>query len=897
MTKRRLTSLLLLSTALSVPALAYGAERQDAPAPRAVSATDAGTDVQARTAPDISIPAPPDVSIPGVSEIVVTARSNSNITQVGSQVVSVLSNAEIQRTGEGNIAGALSRVTGLSLVGSGYVYVRGLGDRYSLALLNGSPLPSPEPLKRVVPLDLFPSSMIASTLVQKSYSANFPGEFGGGVVNLTTRSIPDETFFSVGGSVGGDTETTGQLGYTYYGSKTDWSGYDNGNRDTPPALGAFLKSGERISAGNIDTAAIASELVTSRNAVLQSFDQIPANYSVGVSAGRPFDVGDVHLGVIAAGGFSNRWTSRDAVNQTSLQSDLADLESDFRRVTTDNRLVVNGLLGVGADFDGNRLRWTNIYIHDTVKHSRLGVGQRHGTDVDYQQQDTAWYERQLLNSQIVGEFKPTDNLSIDVRVSRAISKRDAPAELSFEYVRTNTSADPYGAFFINRLNNGNRGDATVSYSALEEKLWSGGLDGTYKFTPSFSATVGYAYTDTDRESSRRDFQFQAPNTFPGGVDMLRPDYLLAPAIIKNFGVQLIETNEGNPAFLATLVNHAAYLKFNGQVFDQLQFDLGVRYETAKQTVAPIQVFTTPGASLASTDLDKSYTLPSATLTWEFAQDMQVRASASKTIARPQFRELIYQFYFDPESNRNYRGNPLLVDSELTNAEARYEWYFGRGQRITGAAFYKNIEKPIEAYVVGESFTTSFANAPKAELYGIEAEAVKNFGLSDFLGGDFWASRELVTVANYTYTNSKLTVGANDTVRAFAVSSTKATDFFRDGSPMTGQSDHLVNLELSLENTDHLSQQTLLINYASERVTSRGLANTGQPDVFEYPGVRIDFVARQGVEILGRDIEFKFEARNLTGQKYEEYQSANGNRVNINVYDVGRTFTLTTQVKF
>lgn len=884
MTTRRLTSLLLLSTALSLPALAQAAELQDAQTAQGPSATDAAAQ------------APADVSIPGVSEIVVIGRSNSNIVQVGSQVVSVLSTAEIARTGEGNIAGALSRVTGVSLVGNGYVYVRGLGDRYSLALLNGSPLPSPEPLKRVVPLDLFPTSLIASTLVQKSYSANFPGEFGGGVINLTTRVIPDDSFLTFGASVGGDTETTGHLGNTYYGSKTDWSGYDNGNRDTPSALATFLASGDRISSGKVDTGAIAGQLVNSRNGVLQRWSELPANFSTSLSAGKPFDIGDIHLGVIAAGGYNNRWTSLDSVTQTSLQGDLQNLESNFHRVTTDNRLVVNGLLGVGADFAGNRIRWTNIYIHDTLKHSRLSLGQRHGTQVDYQQQDTAWYERQLMNSQIVGEFKPTDNLSVDVRISRAISKRDAPAELSFEYARTNTSADPYGDVFVNRLNNGNRGDATISYSTLEEKLWSGGVDGTYKFTPNLSTTIGYAYLDTERESSRRDFQFQAPNSLPGGVDLLRPDYLLAPGIINNFGISLIETNEGNPAFLATLRNHAGYLKVNGQLFDSLQYDIGLRYETAKEAVSPIQVFSTPGASLAETSLDQSYWLPAATLTWEFAQDMQLRLNASKTIARPQFRELIYQFYFDPDSNRTYRGNPLLADSKLTNAEARYEWYFGRGQRVTVAGFYKGIEKPIEAYVVGDDFTTSFANAPKARLYGVEFDAVKNWDLSGW-GDGFWASRQLVTVANYTYSKSELTVGANDTVRAFAVSSTKATDFFRDGAPLTGQSEHLVNLEVSLEDQDSLSQQTLLINYASKRVTSRGLANSGQPDIFAYPGIRVDFVARQGIEVAGRELELKFEARNLTGQKYEEYQSTAGNRVDINTYDVGRSFNVSVQVKF
>jgi TonB-dependent receptor len=378
--------------------------------------------------------------------------------------------------------------------------------------------------------------------------------------------------------------------------------------------------------------------------------------------------------------------------------------------------------------------------------------------------------------------------------------------------------------------------------------------------------------------------------------MFRPDLLLEPAVIKNFGVTLVETNEGNPAFLATLRNHAAYFKVDGRLFESLEFDFGARYETAKEVVSPIQVFKTPGASLAGTNLDQNYWLPAATLTWHMQPEMQIRINASQTIGRPQFRELIYQFYFDPDSNRMYRGNPLLVDSVLTNAEARYEWYFATDQRFSFAGFYKQIDHPIETYVTGDDFTTSFANAPKADLYGVEIEVQKYFDLSSWKGA-FWGSRRLVTVANYTYTKSKLMVGANDPVSAFAASSTKATDFFRDGAPLTGQSDHVANIELGLEDTDRLSQQTLLINYASKRVTSRGLANSGQPDVFEYPGLRIDFVARQGVELHGREIELKFEARNLTGQKYEEYQIAGPKRIDLNAYAVGRVFTLSAQVKF
>jgi outer membrane receptor protein involved in Fe transport len=888
MITRRLTHLLLLTTALSMPAWAHGATLLQDNASAAGGATPAAPGAGPAAAQEQT-----DVSAPGLAEIVVVGQRN--IARVAPQVVSVLSTQEIARTGEGNIAGALGRVTGLSVVGSGYVYVRGLGDRYSLALLNGSPLPSPEPLKRVVPLDLFPSSIVSSSLVQKSYSPNFPGEFGGGVINLTTRAIPTEGFVQVGGSIGWDTEATNKLGYTYYGSKTDWTGYDNGNRDNPQALDAFFKSGARISSGTVDTQAIASELITARNSLLQKDNKLPPNASASLTAGKSFDVGDNTLGVIAAAGYSNKWTSRDAINQTSLQGDLANIQSDFRRVTTDQRLVANGLVGAALDFGRNRIRWTNVYIHDTLKHSRLGIGNRNQTTVDYLQQDTAFYERQLIDTQLVGEFKPTDKLNVDVRGSYANSKRKAPAEIQFEYVRTNVASDPFGQYFVNRLNNGNGGDAVISYSDLNEDLWSGGVDATYKFSPDFSATAGYAYADTNREASRRDFQFQAPSTFPRGVDMFRPDLLLQPSIIRNFGIALIETNEGNPAFLAKPQNHAGYLKFNGTVFEKLQFDAGVRYETAKETVSPIQVFTTPGASLAATNLDNDYWLPAATLTWQFQPAMQLRANASKTIARPQFRELIYQFYFDPDSNRTYRGNPFLTDSELTNAEVRYEWYFGGDQHVAVAGFYKNIDKPIETYVSGDDFTTSFANAPKARLYGLEFEAQKNFDLSDWSG--FWSTRRFVAIANYTYSKSELKVGANDPFRAFAVSSTRATDFFRDGAPLTGQSEHVANLQFGLEDRDGLSQQTILVNYASKRVTSRGLANTGQPDIYEYPGIRLDFVARQGFDVRGHEVELKFEARNLTGRKYQEYQQSGSNRVDVNVYDVGQTFTLTAQAKF
>ncbi len=892
-TSSRLACALLVTTALSTPVLAQETTPPADPAPAADAPVESVTDAPAEAPVEEEV----DVSAPG--QIIVTGRRDRNLAKASDQVLSILSTAEIARTGEGNIAGALGRVTGLSVVGNGYVYVRGLGDRYSLALLNGLPLPSPEPLKRVVPLDLFPSGVIASSLVQKSYSVNYPGEFGGGVINLTTRAVPRDPFLSIGFSISGDNETTGLLGYTYYGSRTDWSGYDNGQRDLPPALAAFLASGDRLSSGTVNSEAIAGQLVNGRNAIVQSWGEIPPNFSASFSAGKAFPLGDAEFGVIAAAGYSNKYSTKQPRQQTSLSADLSTLETDFLQLTTDQRIVVNGLLGFGLEFGENKLRWTNFYVRDTIKQARLSLGNRQETSVDFMQQKTAWYERQLIDTQLVGEFMLNPDLKLELRGSYANSQREAPGELFFEYVRTNAAADPFGAFFVNRLNNGNGGDARVTYSDLNEDLWAGGIDLSYKFSPALSVTVGGAYTNTHRTSSRRDFRFLAPNNFPSGVGLFRPDLLLQPNLVDYFGIELIETDEGNPAFDARMVNWAGYGKANLQVTDDVSLDFGVRYEQADQTVNPIQVFTVPGASTAGTALNNAYWLPGATLTWQVRNDIQFRLAASKTIARPQFRELINQPYFDPDTNRPYRGNPLLIDSQLYNAEARLEWYFSPDQRASVAGFYKRLDNPIESFLSGGDLTTSFANAPRATLYGAELELQKQFDLSS-LGGEngFFFGRRIIAIANYTFTKSELQVASGDTTTVFGAASTIATDYFRDGTPMTGQSDHIVNLQLGLEHADRLSQQTILLTYASDRVISRGLnGSPPQPDVIERPGLRLDFVAREGIAVGGAEVEVKFEVRNLTGQNHEEYQISGANRIDTNSFDVGQSVSLSLSVKF
>jgi outer membrane receptor protein involved in Fe transport len=917
-------SLLLLSSALVAPAAVAQSSGQSA-SPSAAgntppAQTPPATDAQPGQPGDASAPGLEQeqeiqVSAPGIDpdeggEIVVVGRNIPNVIRSTPEVISVLSSEDIARTGEGDIAGALQRVTGLSVVGSGFVFVRGLGDRYSLALLNGSPLPSPEPLRRVVPLDIFPTSVIASAVVQKSYSVNYPGEFGGGVINLTTVSSPREPFLTLGASVGIDGETTGKLGYTYFGSDLDPLGFDDGSRDFPRALRNAVTSGNFGSTSAAERRDFAASLRNADTTLLQRNRDIPANFSAELSGGTTFELGGGRLGVVAGAGYSNTWRTRDALQQTSLDPRVAGTpQTSFRRVTTDNRIIVNGLLGLGLEFGEHELRWTNLYIRDTLKQGRLAAGfNRNVQDQDENlppsliEQNTYWFERQLIDTQLVGEFK-FDDLSIDLRGTYANTQRESPYErdIGYAYLGDNNPAtkgvgdvDDY----INNLASGGQ-FATVAFSDLSEDVYAGAVDLGYRFRGSLPLTLsaGYAYTDNQRTSSRYQFQYFRPEgALPLGPAQTRPDFLLSDFNVYTYNIQLrdVSGQEGAAAYDADLRIHAGYGQAEVEYPDAgLRAQFGVRYETAKQTVTPI------GATLTGTRLSNDYWLPAATITLNFAQNMQFRLHGSKTLARPQFRELAPQIFQDFESDREFTGNPFLTDSELFNAEARYEWYFARGQRVSLAGFYKKIDNPIEAaafFAGGGQLRTGFANAPEAQLYGAEFEIQAFYPLASI--ASFLETKRLLFIGNYTYTQSKLKVDDSQIIGP-DLQPIAANLLFRDGAPLNGQSDHLANVQIGIEDTDRLSQATLLFSYASKRVTNRGpiQGELRQPDIIEKPGLRIDFVAREEFPLFGATAELKFEARNLLGRDYEEYQAFEDNRIEINSYDLGRTVSLGLSLKF
>ena len=161
-------------------------------------------------------------------ELVVSGSFIPDAKRNTSEISAILDSSDIERAGDDNIAIALTRLAGLSLVRGKYVFVRGLGDRYSSASLNGLNLPSPEPLKRVVPLDLFPTSIIESSVVQKTYSADMPGEFGGGMVEIKTKAVPLDRIFEFSASTSLNSATSLKDDGLMYDGGENYFGYDDG---------------------------------------------------------------------------------------------------------------------------------------------------------------------------------------------------------------------------------------------------------------------------------------------------------------------------------------------------------------------------------------------------------------------------------------------------------------------------------------------------------------------------------------------------------------------------------------------------------------------------------------------------------------------------------------------
>lgn len=808
------------------------------------------------------------------------------------QVASFVTNEDLTRTGDSDAAIALTRVSGLSVVGGRFAYVRGLGDRYSAALLNGSPLPSPEPLRRTVPLDLFPSGVLDRIAVQKTFSANYPGEFGGGLIDLRTLRRPIENFLNVSVGLGYNTYTNDETGIYHYGSEDDWTGWDGGLRQLPDPLAYLVATGTPLSAMTDAYVENAGEsLVNSPVTVIQSGDLGPAS-SYSVDGGFTTTLGDWDVGFIGAGGYSQEWETQRSTRQFVLGDVIGN---DFRTTETALNIQTNALGSLSFENGNHLFQATGFWVHSTSKESQIDTGRdfnAQGSTGEIFDESTGWYERELTMFQLAGEHFFGD-LEVNWRSSWATATRDAPYERSLRRYPDPTTGAPL-------YNVANSYD--IRFSDLTDDLTSFGIDAQRAFDlgdgRELVIMAGYDRSRTEREYNFLALRFAGGNSLPADVQVARPDFLFGPDNIDPNRFVLQEITTPNDSYAANLDVDAFYLQADYDITNYVRATVGARYEDGQEGVRTFDRFGNPGAGTVG--LAEDYILPALTITWNFADDLQLRAGYSETIARPQFRELALSSFFDPESDRLYRGNSGLVDSTIENWDARLEYYMGRDRFITGAVFFKEIENPIEEVQFSTStfvFESTFINSPRANLQGVELEFRQYFTLPIDTG--FFNDRDFRFSVNYTYTDSEVQAGANDMVFDPITRSMRPASFFNlNGSVLQGTPENIVNAQIGWESD--VEQLTLLLNWVDERVLQRGLSQPGAelPDILEDPGYQLDLTYRREFDVQGQPVTLSLGARNLLDEDHIEFQrNPTIGVTNFNTYERGRTFSMSLTAHF
>ena len=808
-----------------------------------------------------------------------------------SEVSALIDEGDFALQGDGDAAAALARVAGIATAEDEFIYVRGLNERYSTALLNGSPLPSPAPLRRVVPLNLFPTSTLKSVLVQKTYSPNLPGEFGGGIVDLRTKAVPDEPFLTVDLKAAYDRDTTWKNGLLYDGGAQDWTGFDDGTRDLPSLADGL-------------TTEFGRQLTDNSSLLVMQRGEVAPNFSGDISAGDRYELTDeISMGLIGAFGYGNSWQTKTGRRGYGFsQGDSLGVFYDQARNSTQNTIDLHGLATVGFDlFSDHEIKFTGLVTRSTEKEARTVEGLNEESVLE-RIDSLEWFEQQLWSTQVQGEhyFPNLHDLKVEWRGSYSEAVRDAPYQLSNIYI-TNEQG-------VTRLSSSSAANR-FQFSRIDDDTTDFGVDASLPFTRSGDCTLfcetdikfGYSYVENDREA--RSFIYDINGT--GATDGLnRLDYIYAYLFANNLGsVSEIAGEQFPQYYVATLEVDGAYAGVDTQVTPFVRAALGVRFEDAIQAVDTQVIGGDLSTNYVEAVIDEQNWFPAATITWNPIEDLQVRGGYSETLTRPQFRELAPAVFVNTETDANFFGNPYLVNAEIKNYDLRAEYYFARGQFATIGLFYKDMTNPIEEILVpAETLQTTFINAPSAELYGVELEYEQILPMSQWLGWSFFQDRDLQLKTNYTWSDSEVSasgdvafnVGTNlNPIRG----TTPAAGRIEDGRRLQGQSEHLFNLQIGLLNESANSEMNLLVNYVSERIRSGEVLARNLPAILEQPPTTVSLVWNKGFEMGSGEYEFSLGIDNIFAEGYEAYQERGGDKVLVDTYNNGTIFSFGLKRRF
>jgi hypothetical protein len=749
---------------------------------------------------------------------------------------------EMRQNGDTDAAAAMTRVTGLSLVDNQYVFVRGLGERYSNTVLAGSVIPTTEPDKKVVPLDLFPSSLIDSVQVSKSYSPDKSAEFAGGLVQIVPMKLPiaRSLVFSYG-VTRYSTATGKSIPLSPLGSR-DFFGYDNGARALP---GGFPD--DKIVRSGIFTPDVGydADEITAFGRLLENRWR-PVNEKGEPGQSWSVAMGDRFgkLGVVASVTQSYKEQFTDEIRRFYRIADEGELEAsnDYRIQTGTQRAQLGVVGNLSYQFNpANRLTVENFYTHSGRDEGRFFQGDNLDNAREYQNYRLQFIEEGLFSNAVGGEhfFQNLANSRLDWRVNVARATRDEPDLREALYERALNAADtvPFtyadesqsGFRMFNELND-DTVDAAVNWSMTSS---AGGRPTQFKF--------GINYVDRSRDFTSRRFHFIPITSQKADANNLLYDPLLAPEQLftpDNIGVAFRFNEETRPvdAYAGDQQTTAGYGMVDVSLTGRTRLIAGARIENFDQTVItqdPFGLFTREvTATNKNTDI-----FPGVNFVQAISDSSNIRVSYSTTVNRPEFRELAEFEFTDVVGNRAVKGNPELVRALIQNVDGRWERFSGGRNVLAASVFYKYFDKPIERVVIAAANPiATFQNSDHARNFGIELEAGQQFGRHVFVSG------------NYTFVDS--TISLRPEQRNVQTSLER---------PLAGQSRNIFNI--TGEYTLGGFGGRILYNYFGDRISDVG-ANQA-PDIIEQGRGTLDVVLSQRFRGLGLRVTIE----NLTDEDY------------------------------
>lgn len=826
-----------------------------------------------------------------------TVRKNTEASVLNLQKNSVtlmdgLSLESIKATGASNIASAIKRVPGVSVQEGKYVYVRGLGDRYTKSILNGMDIPGLDPDKNTVQMDIFPTNILENVIVLKSASAELPADFTGGVVNIVTKDFPTQKQMSFSVSMGYNPSMHFNDNYlSYEGGATDFLGFDDGTRELPISPNTDVPS-PSDQANNDALEGITRSFNPTMAAEQQSSKP---DFSLGFSYGNQFDIGENKLGLIASLDYKNTTTFYDGfengIYQKAPESDIYELRFD-RRQRGDlgtNNVLASALTGLSYKTGKSKYRLNLLHIQNGESRAALFEQRTEISNaIDVVKDNLEYSERSVSNVLLSGKHTSEDaSFVTEWSVSPTFtSVQDKDVRLTTFIVNPDSYTISSDAGFPIRLwrdlqevNAIGKVDFSKSYELFGNKSM-------FKF--------GGLYSYKQREYNIYNYNIAFFNYTTADLNG-DPNAILADENIwtteNNSGSYIRGNFQPANSFDSEQNTMAFYVSNEFKFADKFRAILGLRAEQ----------FTTffTGQNNSGTEVyDNEKTIdvldffPSANLIYEFKEDINFRVSYSRTTARPSFKELSIVQIPDLLTGILFLGNLELKPTYVDNFDFRFEVFGDNAQMLAISSFYKKFTDPIEIVAYDITAPNQFTprNAPSATVLGVELESRKNFGfISEGLA-------DLSINLNLSIIDSRIDMarGENQEYESRQIFA-RDGETIEDNRQLQGQSPFLINAGLNYNNREMGLETGIFYNVQGKTLEVVGFGQN--PDVYTQPfhSLNLNFSKTIGKEQRSK---ISVKANNILNDIREsQYESFGAAKQNFSFREPGVSFSLGYSLNF